>query len=450
MPNIIVTLLKGETNLKRLIIFFVTLCLLSASLVSCGKKDEGEVSVFYYTYSDTYISGVRGSMDKLLRDSGMSFNNYDANSNQTTQTEQIDTAIAKGSRLLIVNIVDTGSDDAAKNIVDKAKNADIPLPMASITKVMTVICALESIEDLSKEITVPDAAVGIEGSSVYLAKGEKVTYEMLIYSAMLESANDAVTALAICVSGSLEAFVSQMNEKAQYLSMTNTHFCNPHGLNENEHFTTARDYVKLMSYALENETFCKVIATKKITFAKLDGSMTRVLTNHNRLLNTYSGMIGGKTGFTKVSGRTLITAAKRGDTVLICITLDAPSDWNDHTKMLDLGFETVKTLTFKADEIAKELQVGGGDQEKVRLLAVNDVSYTVRNEADVSVEYELPHITFAPVKLGQELGKAVFFCNGNKIAEVPLYAESSVSVPQLEEKSSISEKIKDLLRIKTE
>ena len=298
------------------------------------------------------------------------------------------------------------------------KNADIPLPMASITKVMTVICALESIEDLSKEITVPDAAVGIEGSSVYLAKGEKVTYEMLIYSAMLESANDAVTALAICVSGSLEAFVSQMNEKAQRLSMTNTHFCNPHGLNENEHFTTARDYVKLMSYALENETFCKVIATKKITFAKLDGSMTRVLTNHNRLLNTYSGMIGGKTGFTKVSGRTLITAAKRGGTVLICITLDAPSDWNDHTKMLDLGFEEVRTVTFKADEIAKELQVGGGEQEKVRLLAVNDVSYTVRNEADVSVEYELPHITFAPVKLGQELGKAVFFCNGNKIAEV--------------------------------
>ena len=330
------------------------------------------------------------------------------------------------------------------------KNADIPLPMASITKVMTVICALESIEDLSKVITVPDAAVGIEGSSVYLAKGEKVTYEMLIYSAMLESANDAVTALAICVSGSIEAFVSQMNEKAQYLSMTNTHFCNPHGLNENEHFTTARDYVKLMSYALENETFCKVIATKKITFAKLDGSMTRVLTNHNRLLNTYSGMIGGKTGFTKVSGRTLITAAKRGDTVLICITLDAPSDWNDHAKMLDWGFETVKTVTFKADEIAKELQVGGGEQEKVRLIAVNDVSYTVRNEADVSVEYELPHITFAPVKLGQELGKAVFFCNGNKIAEVPLYAESSVRVPQPEEKGSISEKIKDLLRIKTE
>lgn len=113
--------------MKKLIAFFIMLCLLSSSLVSCGKKDDGEVSVFYYTYSDTYISGVRSAMDKMLKDAGLSFNNYDANSNQTTQTEQIDTAIAKGSKLLIVNVVDTGSDDAAKNIVAKAKNAGIPL-----------------------------------------------------------------------------------------------------------------------------------------------------------------------------------------------------------------------------------------------------------------------------------------------------------------------------------
>lgn len=113
--------------MKKILIFFAVLCLLSTSLVSCGRDDEGEVSVFYYTYSDTYISSVRSSMDKMLADAGLKFNNYDANSNQTTQTEQIDTAIAKGSSLLIVNIVDTGSDDAAKNIVSKAKNADIPL-----------------------------------------------------------------------------------------------------------------------------------------------------------------------------------------------------------------------------------------------------------------------------------------------------------------------------------
>lgn len=113
--------------MKKLLIILVVLCLLSASLVSCGRDESGEVSVFYYTYSDTYISGVRSSMDKMLKSAGINFNNYDANSNQTTQTEQVDTAIAKGASLLIVNIVDTGSDDAAKNIVAKAKNADIPL-----------------------------------------------------------------------------------------------------------------------------------------------------------------------------------------------------------------------------------------------------------------------------------------------------------------------------------
>ena len=113
--------------MKKLLVLLTALCVFLTSLVSCGKNNEDEVSVFYYTYSDTYISGVRSAMDKILKEANIRFNNYDANSNQTTQTEQIDTAIAKGSRLLIVNIVDTGSDDAAKNIVSKAKAANIPL-----------------------------------------------------------------------------------------------------------------------------------------------------------------------------------------------------------------------------------------------------------------------------------------------------------------------------------
>lgn len=340
---------------------------------------------------------------------------------------------------------------SADGLLIYEKNADIPLPMASITKVMTVIIALEGIEDLSEIITVPDAAVGIEGSSVYLMRGEQVSYEMLIYSAMLESANDAVTALAIAVAGSEEAFVSKMNEKAEELSMSSTHFCNPHGLSASEHFTTARDYVKLMSYAIENETFCKVISTKKITFQKLDKSMTRVLSNHNRLLNTYSGMLGGKTGFTKASGRTLVTAAKRNGTTLICITLDAPNDWSDHTEMLDRGFDAVKTVTFKASEIKGNVQVGAGEQDSVEVKAKSDVSFTVRNGDNVNLEYELPHLAFAPITLGQRLGKAVFYKNGEKIAEAPLYADSAVRVPpEAEEKGGFFEKIKDLLRIKTE
>ena len=340
---------------------------------------------------------------------------------------------------------------SADGVLIYEKNADIPLPMASITKIMTVICALESIEDINTVITVPDAAVGIEGSSVYLARGERVSYEMLIYSAMLESANDAVTALAICISGNEDDFVSQMNEKARQLSMTSTHFCNPHGLNANEHFTTARDYVKLMSYALENKMFCEVIATKKKTFAKLDGSMTRVLTNHNRLLNTYSGMLGGKTGFTKASGRTLVTAAKRNGTTLICITLDAPSDWSDHTAMLNLGFDTVETVTFSASELSLNVDVGAGERQSVLAKARSDVSFTVRKGERITFEAEVPHIAFAPINLGQQLGRAEFYRDGVKVHQVELYAESSVREPQIEDKpQGIFDKLKSILGIGSE
>lgn len=327
------------------------------------------------------------------------------------------------------------------------KNADVPLPMASITKVMTVICALEMITDLSAEVTVPDKAIGIEGSSVYLVKGERVTYEMLIYSAMLESANDATTALAILCGGSEEAFVSKMNEKAKLLSMNSTHFCNPHGLSENEHYTTARDYVKLMSYALENETFCKVIATKKMTFPKLDGSMTRVLSNHNRLLNTYNGMIGGKTGFTKVSGRTLVTAARRNGVTLICITLNDPNDWKDHTALFDSGFEAVKAVVFTADTINAEVDVAG-ESPTVRAVLPSDVAFSVKADESVTYEIILPHIVFAPLKKGEEIGKVYFYKNGQIIGEVPLVAENTVDIPKAnDENKGFIKQLLDFLKI---
>ncbi len=314
------------------------------------------------------------------------------------------------------------------------KNADTPLPMASITKVMTAILALEQIEDLKQTVTVPNEAVGIEGSSVYLSSGEKVSYEMLVYSAMLESANDAVTALAILLADSEEGFVSLMNEKAAELKMTSTHFCNPHGLHENEHFTTARDYVKLMSYALKNDTFREVIATKKAVFEKSDGSMTRVLSNHNRLLNTYKGMLGGKTGFTKTSGRTLITAASRNGETLICITLDAPNDWHDHTEMLDAGFDAVKISSFTSEQISATIPVAAGDTQNVRVIAKKDIKiYSAENDI-VTYKLVLPHTAFAPIKAGEEIGYVRFYINGKEVALAPLVAESAVM--QTEENES--------------
>lgn len=306
------------------------------------------------------------------------------------------------------------------------KNADTPLPMASITKVMSVICALERINDLSSEVRVPKEAVGIEGSSVYLTDGEIVSVEMLVYSAMLESANDAVTALAIAVGGDCDSFVDIMNEKAKSLSMNSTNFKNPHGLSENDHFTTARDYAKLMAYAIQNETFCKVIATKKAVYPKYDNSMTRVLTNHNRLLNTYPDMLGGKTGFTKVSGRTLVTAARRGETTLICVTLDAPNDWDDHTALFEVGFDTVQTLKFTPNELSAQISVSGGERQNVNVNSYFDVFVTVKKGESVSVSLKVEPSVFAPVKRYAELGRAELIKDGECILSAPLYANESV------------------------
>lgn len=356
-------------------------------------------------------------------------------------------AFASGSPILNDITVSAGSAllCSSDGLLIYEKNADLPLPMASITKVMTVICALETVSDINETVTVPDKAVGIEGSSVYLAKGERVTYEMLLYSAMLESANDATTALAVLCGGSEEAFVLKMNEKARTLSMNSTHFCNPHGLHENEHYTTARDYVRLMSYALENEAFCKLISTKKITFAKLDNSMTRVLSNHNRLLNTYNGMLGGKTGFTKASGRTLITAAKRNGTTLICITLDAPDDWNDHKKLFDAGFEAVNTVVF--DGISEEIQIGAGESDTLTLKQGKAKSFCIKNGESITYKTTLPYNVLAPITIGEEIGKIDFYKNGVKIDEAPLVAEHSVGIKREENKKGIFYQLLDFLKI---
>ncbi len=326
------------------------------------------------------------------------------------------------------------------------KQADVPLPMASITKVMSVIVALEKIEDLKDTVVVSPLAVGIEGSSVYLREGERVDFETLLYSAMLESANDATTALAIAVSRTEEAFVAEMNRKADELGMSNTEFQNPHGLSEDGHYTTARDYARLMAYALENDTFRQIISTRKKVVAADDGSFTRVLTNHNRLLITYKGMLGGKTGYTRASGRTLVTAAQRNETTLICVTIDASNDWNDHTSLYDLGFQTVRTEVLTPENCGTELPVAAGSKESVTLTIKEDFPITIPINSEVTVDYVQPHMRFAPVKKGESFGYAVYYIDGKKAGEIPLYADEDILGAEPEIKSGIIDKIKGFFR----
>ena len=178
------------------------------------------------------------------------------------------------------------------------KAADERLPMASTTKIMTALAAIESMP-LDTVVTVPAGAVGVEGSSVYLEAGEKLTLEDLLYALLLASANDAATAIALTVSGSVEEFAALMNEKAAALGLSGTHFTNPHGLYDEEHYTTAADLAKLTAYALENEVFAKIVSTYKRTIPLNGDNGVRVLINHNRLLRMSDDVIGVKTGFTK-------------------------------------------------------------------------------------------------------------------------------------------------------
>ncbi|HLQ97828.1 MAG TPA: D-alanyl-D-alanine carboxypeptidase family protein [Candidatus Dormibacteraeota bacterium] len=225
------------------------------------------------------------------------------------------------------------------------KDAHEQQPIASITKIMTAIIAIES-GKMDEKAKASRRAIYTEGSSIYLEQGEKMLLEDLVYGLMLRSGNDAAVAIGEHVAGSVEGFVYLMNEKASWLGMTNTHFENPHGLDSDNHYSTAYDMALLMKYAMENPKF------EKITGATFHQAQTRSYGwgNKNKLLTSlYENCIGGKTGFTKKSGRTLTTVANKDDFHLIAVTLNAPNDWQDHIQMYEWGFnhlleESTETL----------------------------------------------------------------------------------------------------------
>ena len=303
------------------------------------------------------------------------------------------------------------------------KNADKPLPMASTTKIMTCLAALEN-GVLTDKVTVDSRAVGIEGTSLYLAKGDVISLEDLLYALMLRSANDAACAVACHISGSPEAFVSLMNEKASSLGLENTRFANPHGLPDEGHYTTARDYAVLTVYAMKNEVFRRIVSSPSHTVI-LNGSEKRYVTNHNRLLGTYDGANGVKTGFTRSSGRCLVSSACREGVNLIAVTLNAPSDWSDHAKMLDFGFTQYSHETLlEKGEIRYSLSVFGHGE--VILTNRDEVSLTHKNGSEKTVKLFAPKMAFAPVIVGIPMGKAVVFIDGKAVSEVLLYPDKSV------------------------
>lgn len=307
------------------------------------------------------------------------------------------------------------------------KNADERLPMASTTKIMTALVALEHAAP-ETVVTVPREAVGVEGSSIYLFEGEQLTLEELLWALLLASANDAAAAIAWGVAGGVEPFAALMNEKAAALGLRDTHFVNPHGLDDPDHYTTARELAIIARAALGNDLIRRMVATEKTTIPHNGTAGVRLLVNHNKLLRRYKGAIGVKTGYTRRSGRCLVSAAEREGVTLLAVTINAPSDWNDHAAMLNAGFAALTSVTLASPGgIAAEVPAVGGVAGSVTV--ANTALCRVTLPADhgqITAAVELPRFVYAPVGAGEVVGRVVWRMDGRTIAEVELLARTDV------------------------
>lgn len=288
-----------------------------------------------------------------------------------------------------------------------SKNIGMQLPMASTTKIMTALLAIENL-DMNELVTVPGEAVGIEGSSLYLNKGDQLTVKDLVYSLLLQSANDAAVVLALKTSGSIEEFANLMTARAYELGATDTSFENPHGLDSDNHYTTAHDLAIISAAALKNDTFRKITSTYKYSFRM--GDNTRTVVNHNKLLKMYDGCIGVKTGYTQRCGRCLVSAASRDGITLVAVTLSDPDDWIDHKNMLDYGFEVLKSEeTAKLANIPDTLPVISADKDSLKIGLRDSDKYTVTYKTDnnLHADLKLPQYITKSVKAGDTVGTLI-------------------------------------------
>ncbi len=312
-----------------------------------------------------------------------------------------------------------------------SKNEDKKSGMASTTKIMTAIIILESMR-LDEQICITKESVGIEGSSLYLKEDEIFTVESLLYGLLLQSGNDVACALAIAHSGSIENFADKMNEKADDLKMVNTNFSNPHGLSDENHYSTARDMGLLSIYAMDNEIFRKIVSTKKYTVKPLNNDNIRYCVNHNKLLFNQEIITGIKTGYTKKDGRCLVTSATKDGIELICVTLNGQNHWNDHQTMINYGFDSFeKRILANKGEYASEISVVGGKENKILASNISNIELYLPKDSDVIMKIVSPPFVYAPVKKGDDLGEIRIYVENRVIYSFPLCATENVKIKKI-------------------
>ncbi len=298
-------------------------------------------------------------------------------------------------------------------------NAYEQLPMASTTKIMTGLLACES-GKLEETVKASAFASGTEGSSLWLKIGEKQTLKDLTYGLMLKSGNDAAVAIAEYLGGSTEAFALIMNKRAREIGAVNTSFKNPHGLDTDDHYTTSFDLALIAKEAMKNDKFREIVSTKTYSIPMEGEKWDRALKNHNKLLWQYDGCNGVKTGFTKKCGRCLVSSAEKSGQRLICVTLNAPDDWNDHKYLLDYGFENFHAETVvKKEEPVKTVTYNKKYKKRAVIVAKEDCAISLKENDKITTEISVDKIK-APMKKNSTVGKMTVYCNGEKINDIEL------------------------------
>lgn len=320
------------------------------------------------------------------------------------------------------------------NSVVFEKNSDTRMSMASTTKIMTTLITLEHSQADNKEVTFTKDMIA-EGSSMYLKEGYKLRLSDLATGMMTVSGNDAANAAAISISGSIENFSKLMNDKAEQIGMKSTNFVTPSGLDDENHYSTAKDMAYLMAYAMTNDDFSNLTSKKnvKVDFISPD-DMSITYSNHNKLLSLYEYCNGGKTGYTKKSGRCLVTSAEKNGVKLVAVTLNAPDDWNDHINMYNYGFSKLTAISGVDKNYSFDADVVGGEKNTVKVKPVKSVDYVKSNSdtGKVTRKVIMDSFLYAPIEKGQVVGSMQYYIDDKKLCEVPLIAESQVEYKTIE------------------
>lgn len=309
------------------------------------------------------------------------------------------------------------------------KNADEQLSIASTTKIVTALTVLNNCDDIKRVVTIDKKCVGIEGTSIYLREGEKLTIEDLLHGLMLRSGNDAAVALAYAISGSIDGFCKMMNETAKQCGAAGCNFTNPHGLEQVGHHCSAKDLSLITRFAMQNKEFARIVGTKQYRIAASDDTTGRVLQNKNKLLTHLDGADGVKTGFTKKAGRCLVSSCTRDGMTLICVVLNCGPMWEESERLLEYGFKSysMKEL-LQPYFVCGSIDVENGDKQTVDVFSIKGFSYPMTNEEyqKVSVSFDYPTTLQAPVQKEKIVGKVSIKLNNDLLFEENIYTMEEV------------------------